>query len=243
MHRQILIVEQQGSLSAQLAPSLEHEGLGYRSASTAASTLAQLQEHSFDAILIDDSVAAHELTEQISYAAASTPLILLSSQATLENKIRALYAGADDYIAKPFHIAELFARLHALLRRATTAQNLTEYHFGDVQVNFITGMASKNGKPLNLSVKELRLLRFLITRRSSVVSREELLHHVWGSSSPTTRTIDVHVAGVRRKIEDEPQRPQFILTYRGKGYIFQDAKCKELLTEPHETVPATPHVP
>jgi len=232
MSHHILILEENESLSTLLVSRFIQQGHQLRSVPDVPSVLQSLERDSIHLILIDDSVPAHEACGQLRYAGTPTPLIIVSADSTPQDRAQALYAGADDYITKPFDVDEVIARIHAVLRRIAPldTRSFSEYHFGDVHVNFITGLARKNGEPLNLSAKELRLLRFLIVRQQTVVTREELLAHVWGYRAHTTRTIDVHVAAVRRKVEDDPQHPHFIVTERGKGYRFRNNACKELLT-------------
>jgi DNA-binding response OmpR family regulator len=232
MPSRVLILEEPGSLSQELAAQFLLHNLAYECTADISTAVALLEAVPFDTILIDEPSEVGNVCGQLRKAGLPAPLIVLSKDARPEAKIAALYAGADDYLSKPFDPGEVIARIHALRRRAAAirAHALTEYQFGNVYVNFITGTACKNGAPLELSVKELRLLHFLIARQRSVVSREQLLHHVWGYCAQDTRTIDVHVAAIRRKLEDDPQHPNFILTVRGQGYRFQDAPCKELLT-------------
>ena len=130
--------------------------------------------------------------------------------------------GADDYVTKPFYVPELLARIQALLRRTQSnpAAILVECRFGDVFVDFYRGRATRAGRPVELTTKELVLLRYLIARRGLVVSREELLVEVWGYQSTNTRTVDVHVATLRHKLEAHPHQPEYVLTVRGEGYQF-----------------------
>jgi two-component system alkaline phosphatase synthesis response regulator PhoP len=131
--------------------------------------------------------------------------------------------GADDYLAKLFDPAELLARIEALLRRASKARRtpVRTFEFGNVHVDFESGEVKKGGATVNLAGKELQLLRYLIDQRGNVVPREESLQNVWEyQSDVSSRTIDVHIAWLRQKLEDYPQSPKFIHTIRGKGYRF-----------------------
>jgi DNA-binding response OmpR family regulator len=125
-------------------------------------------------------------------------------------------------VTKPFHVPELLARIQALLRRTQSLAStiLVEYRYGDVFVDFYRGRATKAGRAVELTTKELVLLRYLIARRGVVVSREELLSEVWGYQSTNTRTVDVHVATLRQKLEDAPHAPKYVVTARGEGYQF-----------------------
>jgi two-component system alkaline phosphatase synthesis response regulator PhoP len=144
------------------------------------------------------------------------PILMLTARAELLNKVLGLSLGADDYVTKPFDPRELLARIQALLRRTS----LTEYRFGTVHADFLKGKVLRDGRPVNLSAKELQLLRFLIVQRGTTLSREKLLNEVWGYHSAYTRTVDVHVATLRQKLEENPQDPRHIVTVRCKGYTF-----------------------
>jgi len=134
-----------------------------------------------------------------------------------------LKSGADDYITKPFSFTELMARIDAVLRRSARArEGPSHYEFGNVVVDFASREALKDRTPLALSAREFNLLEYLIAHRRKVVSRDELLEHVWGheGSAPLTRTVDVHMAKLRQKIEDKPEDPRYIVTVHRVGYKF-----------------------
>ncbi len=154
----------------------------------------------------------------------NTPIIMLTARDELEDKVGGLRSGADDYLTKPFEAEELLARIGALLRRTykDAGNNLMSCEFGDVQVDFARKQLTRNGIPTDLAEQESRLLRYLVRHRGEVVSREALLTEVWGYRSiPLTRTVDVHVAWLRQKIEPNPRLPRHITTVRGKGYRFE----------------------
>jgi two-component system alkaline phosphatase synthesis response regulator PhoP len=139
------------------------------------------------------------------------------------DRVVGLKLGADDYLAKPFDPAELLARIEALLRRTQKDNRIPvqSFQFGDVDVDFERAEVHKGGVPVNLASKELQLLRYLVDNRERVVSREEILQKVWEyNSEVSSRTIDVHVAWLRQKLEAQPQFPRHIQTIRGKGYRF-----------------------
>jgi two-component system, OmpR family, alkaline phosphatase synthesis response regulator PhoP len=138
------------------------------------------------------------------------------------DKVVGLKLGADDYVTKPFEMAELLARIEAKLRRTPAAAHPSEgYQFGDVRIDFRRAEVTRGGAQLDLSAREFQLLKYFIEHRGATLTREELLNEVWGyNSMPSTRTVDVHVAWLRQKIEPNPRHPQFVLTVHGMGYKF-----------------------
>lgn len=150
------------------------------------------------------------------------PVIVLAGR-DLQNRIAIFKAGADDYLLKPVDADELNVRIQALLIRSARRKKpgVTSYEFGGIQVDFRECELVRNGAPIELSQRENRLLRHFVENRGKVVSRIALLRHVWGyREAPLTRTVDVHVARLRKKIEDDPKIPQYIVTVHGFGYRF-----------------------
>jgi two-component system alkaline phosphatase synthesis response regulator PhoP len=154
---------------------------------------------------------------------------MLTALGQTADKVKGLRIGADDYVTKPFHMQELMARVEALLRRrgpapvpAPAAPRNDVYHFGDVSIDLRGTEATRGGRRVNLSAREYQLLRYFIEHPAATLSREELLTEVWGYSGKMfTRTVDVHVAGLRQKLEPEPKAPRFFLTVQGLGYKFK----------------------
>jgi two-component system, OmpR family, alkaline phosphatase synthesis response regulator PhoP len=152
-----------------------------------------------------------------------TPILMLTARSQVVDRVVGLKLGADDYLTKPFEAIELLARLEALLRRSSGVSNvsLERYQFGEVTVDVRKAEIAVNGRPIDLAAKEFQLLRYFIEHRGATISRDELLHEVWGySAMPSTRTVDVHVAWLRQKLEPNPRVPQYILTVHGLGYKF-----------------------
>jgi two-component system alkaline phosphatase synthesis response regulator PhoP len=148
---------------------------------------------------------------------------MLTARGQVVDRVVGLKLGADDYLTKPFETIELMARLEALLRRRPSAAQPggDTYRFGDIVVDFRRAEVTRGAQPIDLSAREFKLLRHFITHRGATLSREELLSDVWGyDETPLTRTVDVHVAGLRQKIEANPRSPEFIVTIHGLGYKF-----------------------
>jgi two-component system, OmpR family, alkaline phosphatase synthesis response regulator PhoP len=147
---------------------------------------------------------------------------MLTAKSQVVDKVVGLKLGADDYVTKPFEMVELLARIEAKLRRAPVTVHPSEgYQFGDVRVDFRRAEVTKASAPLDLSAREFQLLKYFIEHRGATLTREELLNEVWGyNAMPSTRTVDVHVAWLRQKIEPNARHPQYILTVHGMGYKF-----------------------
>jgi two-component system alkaline phosphatase synthesis response regulator PhoP len=151
-----------------------------------------------------------------------TPVIMLTAKGQVADKVVGLKLGADDYVTKPFEMMELLARIEAKLRRAPLAPHPVDgYQFGDVRIDFRRAEVTRAGAPLELSAREFQLLKYFIEHRGATLTREELLNEVWGyNAMPSTRTVDVHVASLRRKLEKDARRPEYILTIHRMGYKF-----------------------
>jgi two-component system alkaline phosphatase synthesis response regulator PhoP len=152
-----------------------------------------------------------------------TPIIMLTARGQVIDKVLGLNIGADDYVTKPFEMMELLARVEVQLRRASrgVTASADTYQFGDIRVDFRRAEAYRGQEVVELSAKEFKLLRYLIEHRGAALSRDELLNEVWGyDAAVSTRTVDVHVAGLRQKLELNQRHPQFILTIHGLGYKF-----------------------
>ncbi len=148
------------------------------------------------------------------------PIIMLTARNLERDKVTGLKIGADDYLTKPFSVAELLARTEAILRRAGQKRFET-YSFGDIDINFSSFEAKKRGKPIELSPREFEILHYMVEHRGQVISRTEMLDRIWGyGGQALTRTVDSHIANLRQKIEDVPSNPVYIQTVHRIGYKF-----------------------
>ncbi len=226
MPSRILLVEDEPGLVLTISDLLSEAGYAVETATDGESGLAKAIAASFDLLILDVMLpkkSGFEVCRQLRKEGADFAILMLTARAEVDDRVNGLKLGADDYLTKPFEPAELLARVEALLRRVGKDSHLavTSYHFGDVTVDFDREQVLKSGKPLNLSGKELRLLHYLIDNRRRVVSREDLLKNVWEyHGDVSSRTLDVHIAWLRHKVESNPQEPRFIHTIRGKGYRF-----------------------
>jgi two-component system alkaline phosphatase synthesis response regulator PhoP len=226
MSSRILLIEDEPGLQLTLRDLLTSEGHEVATASDGERGLAQAQAGSFDLVLLDVMLpkkGGFEVCRELRDQGIDTPTLILTARTQVADRVAGLKLGADDYLAKPFDHAELLARVEALLRRTQKEKRvpLSRFRFGLVEIDFEHSQIRKNGHPLNLAQKEFQLLHYLVERRGTIVPREEILRDVWlYSSQVSSRTIDVHIAWLRQKIEENTQHPKHIHTIRGKGYRF-----------------------
>jgi two-component system alkaline phosphatase synthesis response regulator PhoP len=225
----LLLVEDEPGLVMTLTDRLIAEGYEVESATDAPSGLELAATGSFDAILLDVMLPGGngmDVCRSLRQRGLQTPILMLTAKGQVVDKVVGLKLGADDYLVKPFEMAELLARVEALLRRANAASAGSgsapeSYRFGDVAVDFRKAEVVKGGEALDLSAREFKLLKYFVEHRGAALTRDELLNEVWGyNAMPSTRTVDVHVAWLRQKLEDNPRHPQYILTVHGLGYKF-----------------------
>jgi len=226
MQQRILLIEDEPGLVLTLTDRLEAEGYKVESRQDGEAGLAAALSGGFNLIVLDlmlPRISGLDVCRALRQNGGTTPILMLTARSQIVDKVVGLRLGADDYLTKPFDTMELIARVEALLRRAATPAGASNerYQFGQIQVDFRRTVVAREGKPVLLSAREFQLLRFLIDHRGDTLSRETLLTEVWGYDALTsTRTVDVHVAWLRQKLEDNPKFPQLILTIRGMGYKF-----------------------
>lgn len=229
MKENILLVDDDPSLRSTLSVRLSGEGFVIDTAGDAADGLRKATSLPFDLILLDiilpDSTGL-DLCCDIRQAGIATPILVLSGRRQTADKVVAFKLGADDYVTKPFKAAELIARIEALLRRSCIRFGRGVHQFNSIRVDIPRAEVTRDGQPLYLSAREFQLLCYLVERAGSSVPRTELLSSVWGyDRHALTRTIDVHVASLRNKLEENPDHPKLILTAPGIGYKFTGSKA------------------
>jgi DNA-binding response OmpR family regulator len=230
MNTRVLIVEDDEAMSIALRDGFQYEGY---SVTVAKDGEAGLQlataEESPDLILLDvmlPKMTGLDICKQLRGTGSEVPIIMLTARGQEIDKVLGLKLGADDYITKPFGFMELLARAEAVLRRArgpVTASSAPPdtYRFGDISVDFKRHEARRGDQPIDLSPREFQLLGFFIQHRGEVITREKLLDTVWDYNAiPFTRTVDMHIAKLRKKIEDNPSDPRHIVTVHRLGYKF-----------------------
>jgi DNA-binding response OmpR family regulator len=222
----ILVIEDNRNLATGLRNNLEIEGYQVDVAADGPSGLALSRSTAPDLIVLDlmlPGMDGYRVLKTLREEGIDTPVLILSARGEETDKVLGFHLGADDYVAKPFGLLELLARVDALLRRAATAQSRTKLAvpvaFGDVHVDPGTHIVRRAGEPVTLRPKEYDLLIALLQRKGQVASRTELLEEVWGYSGEVySRTVDTHVAELRRKLEENAAEPRHILTVRKSGY-------------------------
>jgi len=223
--KKILIIEDEENMVEGLKFNLEARDYLVIAALDGETGLEKAAEEQPDLVILDlmlPGLNGYEVCKRLKETQAEILIVMLTAKSQEADIITGLDLGADDYITKPFSVLELLARINALLRRSKTIPPIPEVvHIGDMEINFKKYQAQKRGKPLELSPREFEILRYLLERKGEVVSRDDLLNQVWGYESfPYTRTIDAHIAALRKKIEETPDKPALIITIHGKGYKF-----------------------
>jgi two-component system, OmpR family, alkaline phosphatase synthesis response regulator PhoP len=222
----ILLVEDEEGLVLTLTDRLISEGYKVTSARDGEAGLSLGLNNSFDVIILDIMLPkknGFDVCRELRGKGIVTPILMLTAKGETIDKVVGLKLGADDYLTKPFEVIELLARIEALLRRSQNklSNSLETFSFGDVEIDFRRAEVKRNKEFIDLSAMEFKLLQYFIEHRGEVLKRDELLDEVWGyDAMPTTRTVDVHIAWLRQKLEDNPRYPQFIQTVHGFGYKF-----------------------
>jgi DNA-binding response OmpR family regulator len=222
--RRILVAEDDPGLELTLGDRLVREGYEVEIATSGEEALERFRSKPFDLVLLDvmlPKMSGFDVCVELRQAGSDVPILMLTARGQLTDKLTGLKLGADDYLVKPFEMAELLARIEARLRRTSVRPREHVHQFGELRVDTRSSTVERAEAPVELSAKEYRLLCYFLEHEGATLSREELLHRVWGYDPATSsRTIDVHVAALRRKLERTPHRPAHFLTVHGLGYKF-----------------------
>ncbi|MEP6690040.1 MAG: response regulator transcription factor [Gemmatimonadaceae bacterium] len=223
----ILVVEDNPDLAFGLRNNLEIEGYEVLLAEDGHTGLALARESSPDVIILDlmlPGIDGYKVLRTLRDEGRETPVLILTAKGEEADKVRGFRLGADDYVTKPFGVLELMARVQALMRRGGTPAEAAEaaVRFGDVAVHPASRVVTRDDDPVELTPMEFELLLALLRRRGAVATRTELLREVWGyHAAVVSRTVDTHVAELRRKLEHDPSQPKHIITVRKAGYRLQ----------------------
>jgi len=245
LNERILLVEDEADLLVTLCDGLRGEGYSLEVARDGRQGFDQALVEPFDLIILDvASPPRHgvDVCRDLRQNGLFTPILMLSGRSNVVDRVLGLKVGADDYLTKPFDMLELLARVEALLRRIPQSPVALGaiHHFGAVRVDLRRAEVWRDGRPVAISAREFQLLRYFIEHRGEVLSREELLREVWRYGSTTsTRTVDVHVAGLRQKLEGNTRRPQLILTRLGLGYKFEPTHAAPTPERPKRSAPGS----
>jgi two-component system alkaline phosphatase synthesis response regulator PhoP len=223
MRKSVLLVDDEEALRMALSDRLRRMGYAVDSAADGESAFSKATSLPFDLVILDVMLPDRDgidLCRDIRLAGIGTPILLLTARGETVDKVVGLKLGADDYMTKPFDMQELMARIEVLMRRTPTR---TAYQFGQVRVDVRAMQVTRNGIPVHLSARAFQLLCYFVEHPGITLTREKILQDVWdydAATSATTRTVDMHVAVLRQKLETDPRRPELIITVPGSGYKF-----------------------
>jgi DNA-binding response OmpR family regulator len=225
----ILIVEDELPMRTALEDCLAAEGFRVLSAADGERGLERALKEKPDLILLDvmmPRLDGFALCAELRRLGHIMPVLMLTAKGQVRDRVNGLDAGADDYLVKPFSTDELLARVRALLRRVQRRSDVVrELVVGDTHIDFVRQQATRKRKPVHFTAKELAMLRLLAEAKGDPVTREKFLDVVWGYAAfPTTRTVDMHVASLRRKLEKNPEEPRWLKTVHGIGYRLEFTK-------------------
>ncbi len=227
MTAKVLVVEDDEAMAVALRDGFTYEGYEVELARDGEAGLAMARDGSPDLMILDvmlPKMTGLEVCKKLRGEGSDLPIIMLTARGQEIDKVLGLKLGADDYVTKPFSFMELMARVEAILRRCGHGKEESRcgsITFADVEVNFDRHETTKDGQPIDLSPREYRLLHFFAEHPGEVITREQLLDAVWGYDTiPFTRTVDTHVAKLRKKIEDDPSDPRHLITVHRVGYKF-----------------------
>jgi DNA-binding response OmpR family regulator len=225
MTTKILVVEDEAAIALGLKNDLMLEGYAPEVATDGDAALRRASETPFDLILLDVMLPKKDgfsVCRDLRRAGVTTPIIMLTAKAQESDKLLGLGLGADDYVTKPFSPLELCARIKAVLRRTASTQT-ERYRFGGVDVDFSRGVVRRNGQIVDVTALESKVLGALIRARGRLLTREQVIDEAWGRGvSISDRVVDNHMMNLRRKLEDDPSAPRYLISVRGLGYRFEN---------------------
>jgi len=225
MAKRVLVVEDDPAMARLLIDNLVYDGFIVEHASTAEKAAKTLERFKPELVLLDimlPEADGFSFCRTVAARRERPLIIILSARSSKDDKVRGLDLGADDYVTKPFSFVELLARMRAVMRRRDLPVDALP--LGDVVVDFRARRATRRGEDINLSQREIEVLQYLAERPGRLVTRDDLLHEVWGyRDAPLTRSVDISIARLRRKIEPDPHRTRFIRTMHGDGYCLTPA--------------------
>ena len=221
----ILIIEDQKDMVTGLVFNLEAQGYEVSAAYDGQEGLSSAERDKPDLIVLDIMLPkkdGFEVCRELRRKGHDVPILMLTARREEADKVLGLEIGADDYLTKPFGLSEFLARVKALLRRGPGKDvQLETCRFGTVEIDFKNYRAIKDGVPVSLTQREFEMMKLFVKNRDKVISRNRFLNEIWGYDRfPTTRTVDAHIAGLRQKLETDPEHPRFIVTAHGLGYKF-----------------------
>jgi DNA-binding response OmpR family regulator len=227
--RRILIVEDEAPMRTALKDCLESEGYRVLTAANGQAGLERALQEKPDLVLLDimmPRLDGYAVCAELRRLASPSQILMLTAKGQVEDRVRGLDSGADDYLVKPFSTDELLARVRAMLRRSQRQRGGPQtVRLGEVEIDLARQKACKGGRPLYLTAREYAMLRLLLETPGEPVHRERFLDVVWGYTAfPTTRTVDTHIAALRAKIEANPEAPRWIKTVHGVGYRLEMEK-------------------
>jgi two-component system alkaline phosphatase synthesis response regulator PhoP len=228
MNENILLVEDEQGLRQTLTARLKKVGYVVDTAADGVEGFNKAMDTPFDLIILDVALPLRngfDVCRDLRQAGLATPIVILTARTQTVDKVVGLKLGADDYVTKPFAALELLARIEALLRRVTIRSGQGLHEFGPFRIDFRRMEVTRDAAPVYLTAREFQLLRYLIERAESAISRTELLRSVWSYNTGSfTRTVDMHISSLRKKLEKDPASPEFVVTVPNIGYMFVGAK-------------------
>ena len=224
MSRKILIIEDDPGIQMSLKDEFESEGYIAYTADDGEEGLKMVEDQKPDLIILDVMLPildGYEVCKKLRREGDNTPIIMLTVKDKEIDKVLGLELGADDYVTKPFSLRELLARVKTIFRRTEErSTELTSYCIGETELNFKKYEARKRGQKVEFTPLEFQMLKLLVKQKEQVLTRDDFLDKIWGEDNlvVSSKTIDSHIANIRKKIEDDPSNPEFIKSVRGVGY-------------------------